>query len=172
MKFRDYDGKDLKCNYEYGIYFNDCSTRHPNVLKNPILIVDGFDPTNSRTLGNVFDMMNESPNSMATMLLDEGHDIIICNFIKGADYIERNALAVREMIEFIKLRTSDKIIVIGPSMGGLIARYALAKIEKENKDHQTSLYISFDAPHQGANIPIGIQYFLYFFGEVFSTAQD
>lgn len=171
LKFSDYDGKELKCSYEYGIYFNDCSTRHPNVLKNPILIVDGFDPTNSRNLGNIFDMMNESPNNMATKLLDEGHDIIICNFIKGADYIERNALAVREMIEFIKLRTSDKIIVIGPSMGGLIARYALAKMEKENTDHQTSLYISFDAPHQGANIPIGIQYFLYFFGEVVGDAN-
>lgn len=169
--FFDYDKKTANCAYEYGIYFKDCNNRNLNFLRNPILILDGFDPTNSRTLGNIFDLINTSPNNLGTKLLDEGHDIVICNFLKGADFIERNALAVREMIEFIKLRTTDKIIVIGPSMGGLIARYALAQIEKENKDHQTSLYISFDAPHQGANIPIGDQYFLHFFGDIVGDAS-
>ncbi len=171
FKFIDYNQRDLSCYYEYGIYFDDCDNRDPDNLKKPILILDGFDPSNSRSLGNIFDLVNQGPNFLATKLLDEGHDIVICNFLKGGDFIERNALAVKEMLAFIKERTSDKIIVIGPSMGGLIARYALAQMEKENVDHQTSLYISFDAPHQGANIPIGDQYFLYFFGEVVGDAS-
>tara|TARA_R110002124_G_C8811549_1_gene503226 strand:- start:36 stop:743 length:708 start_codon:yes stop_codon:yes gene_type:complete len=49
--------------------------------------------------------------------------------------------------------------VLGQSMGGLIARYALADMEQDScQDHDTSLYISHDAPHQGANIPISIQF--------------
>lgn len=51
-------------------------------------------------------------------------------------------------------------------MGGVIARYALRDMEVQQAstgiaswNHQTSLYISHDAPHQGANIPLSIQYF-------------
>jgi hypothetical protein len=44
-------------------------------------------------------------------------------------------------------------------MGGLIARYALADMEQRGIDHDTRLYISHDAPHQGANIPLGITAF-------------
>jgi hypothetical protein len=50
-------------------------------------------------------------------------------------------------------------VVIGQSMGGVIARYALRDMEVLGQAHQTNLYISHDAPQQGANIPIGIQYF-------------
>ncbi|MAB30628.1 MAG: hypothetical protein CMP78_03460, partial [Formosa sp.] len=48
--------------------------------------------------------------------------------------------------------------MIGASMGGLVARYALNYMEANNIDHETRLYISFDAPHAGANVPIGFQH--------------
>lgn len=48
-------------------------------------------------------------------------------------------------------------------MGGLISRYALKWMENNNQNHNTRLWISFDSPHKGANIPIGDQYFLDFF---------
>jgi hypothetical protein len=48
-------------------------------------------------------------------------------------------------------------------MGAIVARYALADMEQEGKEHCTRLYISFDGPHQGANIPLGAQYFINFF---------
>ncbi|PIY07521.1 MAG: hypothetical protein COZ18_17025 [Flexibacter sp. CG_4_10_14_3_um_filter_32_15] len=41
-------------------------------------------------------------------------------------------------------------------MGGVISRYALADMEQRGIDHDTYLYVSHDAPHQGANIPLGI----------------
>ena len=40
-------------------------------------------------------------------------------------------------------------------MGGLISRYALGYMWRKNIDHDTRLYISFDAHHVGANVPIG-----------------
>lgn len=58
----------------------------------------------------------------------------------------------------------EKNVVVGPSMGGLITRYALKWMENNSgHNHNTRLWISFDAPHKGANIPIGDQDFLNFF---------
>jgi hypothetical protein len=158
------------CTYEFGLYYSNCINSNSEVLRKPILVLDGFDPSDSRKVGNIYDLMNTSPVQLADYLRAEGHDLIICNFPNGADYIERNALGVIQLIEYIKARTTDKIIVIGPSMGGLIAKYALAKMEKENKEHNVGLYVSFDAPHQGANVPIGAQYFLHFFGQIIGDA--
>src|SRR5690554_1800860 len=42
--------------------------------------------------------------------------------------------------------------------------YAIAYLEKNNIPHNTKLWLSFDSPHLGANIPIGAQENLYFFG--------
>ncbi|WP_276482987.1 hypothetical protein [Paraflavitalea pollutisoli] len=44
-----------------------------------------------------------------------------------------------------------------PIMGGLVARYALRQMEQNATSHQTRLFVSFDAPYQGANVPLGLQ---------------
>jgi hypothetical protein len=54
-------------------------------------------------------------------------------------------------------------------MGGQIARYALAYMEKSGIPHNCRLYISQDSPHLGASIPMGVQYFLKFYAEKFSN---
>lgn len=46
---------------------------------------------------------------------------------------------------------------MGISMGGLVARYALRKMEMEGKNHQTCKFISVDSPYKGANVPVGVQ---------------
>lgn len=48
----------------------------------------------------------------------------------------------------------------GVSMGGLIIRYALTKMEHDGTDHRVERYISFDSPHLGANVPLGFQQML------------
>jgi len=99
----------------------------------------------------------------------------------GADYMERNAMVLIELIRNTNATlkangSNEKIVIIGPSMGGLISRYALAYMEKrlaENPndlawkaqwDHNCKLWVSLDSPHAGANISIGAQGFLNFFG--------
>jgi len=80
----------------------------------------------------------------------------------GVDFIERNAMLLVELINYIN--TEEKVgdaenVIIGPSMGGLISRYALNYMENHpSMDHETRLWISFDAPHHGANVPIGFQH--------------
>ena len=113
-----------------------------------------------------------------------GYDVLIVNFptiyesisplIKrdgGADYIERNAMAIVKLIDSANqvLRNngiSEKIVVVCPSMGGIITRYALAYMEKNGMDHNCRLWFSFDTPHWGANIPIGDQYWLEYYAYV------
>ncbi|EMY3554183.1 T9SS type A sorting domain-containing protein [Flavobacterium psychrophilum] len=98
-----------------------------------------------------------------------GFDVTLVNFPNGADYVERNAMALVSLLsrENAKLATNgstEKISIIGPSMGGLVSRYALAYMEKNGINHNTKLWVSFDSPHLGANIPIGAQENLYFYG--------
>ena len=78
----------------------------------------------------------------------------------GVDFIQRNAFILVELINQINAQKvgNQKNVVIGPSMGGLISRYALRYMEMNNLNHDTRLYISFDSPHQGANVPIGFQH--------------
>lgn len=62
----------------------------------------------------------------------------------------------------------EQNIVMGISMGGLVSRYALAKRTKQTGSNstETKQLFTFDSPHQGANVPLGFQHFLYDFGEV------
>ena len=80
----------------------------------------------------------------------------------GADYIERNALTLATLIKNFNAQlkangSTEKLTIVGPSMGGQTSRYALAHLEKLGIDHNTSLWISIDSPHLGANIPLGDQ---------------
>ena len=98
-----------------------------------------------------------------------GFDVTLVNFPNGADYVERNAMALvallnRENAKLTANGSAEKISIIGPSMGGLVSRYALAYMEKNGMNHNTRLWVSFDSPHLGANIPIAAQENLYFYG--------
>jgi hypothetical protein len=43
-------------------------------------------------------------------------------------------------------------------MGGLISRWCLKDMEDRGLDHRVENYFSYDSPHQGANIPLGMQF--------------
>lgn len=103
-------------------------------------------------------IFNEGKN-FVTQLNEMGYDVIYLDFYDGADKIERSAMALVELfnqINTIKCE-HEEIVVMGASMGGQTARYALAYMEKNNMPHCTRLYASFDSPHQGANIPLAVQ---------------
>jgi pimeloyl-ACP methyl ester carboxylesterase len=102
----------------------------------------------------------------------------------GADYIERNAYTLASFIKnFVKPRqvtaaSTQKLVVIGPSMGGQITRYALAYMEKKfaltgdiNWKHNTRLWVSVDSPHLGANIPVGGQANIWFMADKMYNAK-
>ncbi len=147
------------------------------VLNKPIIVLDGFDPGDSRSIGDIYAGLSFGGQNFADVLRREGFDIVILNapvyasegkvIDGGSDYIQRNAMVLIALIE--QLNTDkvgeEELVVLGPSMGGLIARYALAYMEANNLETETRLFISADTPHRGANIPISIQYLINYFAE-------
>ncbi|MFS4483929.1 T9SS C-terminal target domain-containing protein [Hyunsoonleella sp. 2307UL5-6] len=109
------------------------------------------------------DLRNLLTNQTEFVYGDQNYDIIYVNWDNPRAHLQLNAFVLEEVINWVnqeKAPNADQNVVLGQSMGGVIARYALADMEDDpNLDHDTKLYISHDAPHQGANIPIGIQYF-------------
>jgi pimeloyl-ACP methyl ester carboxylesterase len=143
------------------------------ILDKPVILLDGFDPGDARNIATMYAGLNYgSSQNLADYLRSQGFDIILLNFPTytrentttvvdgGVDYIQRNAMILVELINQINAQKvgSQKNVVIGPSMGGLIARYALRYMETNTLNHDTRLYISFDTPHLGANVPIGFQH--------------
>lgn len=166
------DSSPLLGSGEYKIFYDNIDGE----LDKPIFFVDGFDPNDSRKISDMYNLLDfgNSGDNLADIIRDEGYDLVVLNFpndypsptdgtiIKGgADYIQRNAYVLVELINTIngiKEVDAEQSVIIGPSMGGLISRYALAYMEDQSLDHDMRLYLSFDSPHLGANVPIGVQY--------------
>lgn len=125
----------------------------------------------NNTLG-LYEILDGSPSPWNTndkhphlvdSLLKYGYDLIFVNFIDGAGDIISNASYFRGFLNSIintSLRDeySEESTIIGPSMGGIITRVALKQLENANEDPFVKIWISFDAPQKGANIPIALQH--------------
>ncbi len=125
-------------------------------LDKPVIFVEGYDPDNKYSFSYYQERLGAS---FFNDLKSLGKDFVFVNFDNGGAAIESNA---NELINAISLVNSQKVgshpnAVIGFSMGGLVSRWALKDMENRGINHQTSLYISFDAPHRGANIPYDIK---------------
>ena len=126
-------------------------------LRKPVIITDGFDPGDMRDHAGIRQLSGED---MLSILQSEGYDLVILNFDRGAGYIQDDAHILRELIKWIGEESEGDAVVIGTSLGGVVSRYALAQMENLGEAHNTRLFISFDAPHLGAVVPLGNQYFI------------
>lgn len=176
----DYQGYDESQAYfgqaEYQI-FTDTTD---GIFDKPIFIVDGFDPNDTRNIAGMYSALDYDGTNVADILRAEGFDFVFLNFpvytrasdnvvVDGSsDYIQRNAMVLTELITQINSQKvgNEELVIVGPSMGGLISRYALRYMEQNNLDHETRLYISWDSPHKGANLPIEIQYLINYIANV------
>jgi hypothetical protein len=162
----DYKGRKDTAYFYFAGSGSSCNT---GVLHKPIVFIDGFDPTNSRGVQQIYEdyinkrvTRNGDPNTLfGDYMLAQGYDFIILDFKHGNDLLERNALTLvkllQQLYQVYGSGFQQDITLIGPSMGSLIAQYALAYMEHNNIPHHVKTYISFDGCHQGANVPIGLQ---------------
>lgn len=134
-------------------------------------ILNGDDKTFDENLEPVtmpfdYDLFKNGPK-LIDQLNDAGFDFIYLDFEKGADFMQSNAMVLVSLIEEINAIKCgcEENLIIGASMGGQIMRYALSYMEANNIPHNTSLMVSYDSPNNGANIPIGFQYFVDFFAD-------
>ncbi len=135
------------------------------VLDKPVLIIEGFDPGNrngfNELINNYLGYYDGSHYyGTFSRMLDSGYDLVFLNFDEARDYVQNNANVVKAAIHKLNEVKSGngQLIVVGESAGGVIARYALKKLEQEGYTPNVSHYISFDSPHRGANVPLGLQF--------------
>jgi pimeloyl-ACP methyl ester carboxylesterase len=128
------------------------------VFDKPIIVVEGFDPDGSIDIKEMQRRFFQN-NFIATMQ-SYGFDFVFVNFTKNTTYIENNAKVLEAVINWVNQHKTgtNKSTVIGFSMGGLIARWCLKDMEDRGLQHNVGNYFSYDAPQQGANIPLGMQY--------------
>jgi pimeloyl-ACP methyl ester carboxylesterase len=144
-----------------------------NLYKKPIVIVEGIDfgDHNTQNASNFrmgdfgwCALWGNNPGyplqKMPTMLNDlhaEAYDIIMLDFKDGDYYIQDNAFLLATLLEKInsyKTADAEATVVLGASMGGIVARYALRWMEMNNKPACARMLMTLDSPHQGAYVPL------------------
>ncbi len=135
------------------------------VLTKPAVVVEGFDIDNTMNWDELYALLNQE--GLIEELRTRGYDAVVLDFTESTDYIQRNAFVLVDLLHEVQAQIgpADSYPLVGASMGGLVARYALAWMEGNADAHRVRNFISFDVPHAGANIPLGIQYWLDFFSD-------
>ncbi|MDR6968232.1 pimeloyl-ACP methyl ester carboxylesterase [Flavobacterium arsenatis] len=157
----------------------DYAPAHNGQIRKPFIVAEGFDPGSvtepeteggERSLNNFLNDQGDLPNSgdLRDLLLFDNtqeYDIIYIDWQNGMHNIKHNSEVLRNVIKWVNAKklqagSTEPNVLIGQSMGGLIGRYTLAKMEKDyNEDHDVRLFIAHDSPMQGANTPVSTQYF-------------
>jgi len=148
-----------KAKGEVWIYY----AKSGNSLSKPILIVDGFDPENNRNfeshkkedeypdVQSIWALLGNglsANQNVGKQLLQKGYDLVILDLPEGGTYIERNAMVCIEVINkinslLVQSGSKEEIVVVGPSMGGQITRYALAYMENpDNHNANTNCFLN------------------------------
>ncbi|MGA5421918.1 esterase/lipase family protein [Streptomyces lavendulocolor] len=131
-------------------------------LVRPVIMADGFNLGRSKL--DVLYHGLESGYPFVSELRRRGRDVILLGFEERSASILDNAQAAEAAIQrALAEQQGDRPMVVGGfSMGGIVTRYALARLEVQRVDHRTALYFSYDSPHRGASIPVGVQAFSHF----------
>ncbi|MCC7445545.1 MAG: T9SS type A sorting domain-containing protein [Saprospiraceae bacterium] len=157
-----------------GVY-KGCS--NDSLLK-PIVYLEGIDPLENRHIPQIYSemLLASDENGLMPMLLNYDYDFVVVSWANSKQDMKINADAVVGLLDWLKTvsDTTHQFVVIGESMGGVIGRYALTYMETQDyhnrgnqqvqlqfkkwREHNTRLFISLDAPHQGAVIPLAFQH--------------
>jgi hypothetical protein len=138
-------------------------------LRRPILLAEGFPGNNPVWM--IYDYFKGwtpegwNPNAnLADALRDRGYDVVILIFGKRGTAVQGNAYVYLRALQWMREECGGEVAAMGGSMGGLIARYALAYAEHNRIDISwVSRLITFDSPHVGANLPMAVQFTARYF---------
>lgn len=175
---------DLKYAIRYG-----CG--NGNKIRRPVIIAPPYRPAiQSVSFRKYYDQFDFK--SLISSLSEMGYDVIFIKQTPGNRGIDHSGDILADFLKHINQEKKINFpyedwenIVIGFSAGGQHWRWALKKLEKEHMDwgtphHHTRLYIPFDSPHWGANVPMFAQAVYYDFNStvniiaaiIYSTLKD
>jgi len=105
--------------------------------------------------GNLFNVLRDGTND---------YDLIYVDWVQGMGDIRDNSRVLEEVIGWVNDQkalsgSTEPNVLLGQSMGGVVGRYTLARMEQEGSTHDVRLFIAHDSPMQGANTPLAFQHF-------------
>ncbi|MCX4471759.1 alpha/beta hydrolase [Micromonospora sp. NBC_01655] len=144
-----------------------------DVLTRPVILADGFNSGPS-TLEFSWAYLESGDYALISALRDSGRDVVLLGFQeRSASILDNAEAATAAVLRAVAQRRGDAPLAVGGfSMGGLVTRYALAKLESEGIDHETALYWSYDSPHRGASVPVALQAFAHYIRDLDSRFSD
>ncbi|MFF3607706.1 esterase/lipase family protein [Streptomyces sp. NPDC002463] len=115
----------------------------------------------------LYDGLENGDYPFISTLRENGFDVVLLGFNdRSASILDNADVAIECIRRTVADREGDAMLTVGGfSMGGMVTRYALAKMERQREDHQTATYLSYDTPHRGAWLPLGVQAFAHFVKE-------
>ncbi|MBD0694740.1 esterase/lipase family protein [Streptomyces sp. CBMA123] len=151
------------------VYYGEGNSK----LTRPVLIADGFSsgPTD---INLTWELLEHGPYPLLSEIRRRGRDVVLIGYHERSAPILQNAeTVVAAVTEANNRRDGEHPLAVGGfSMGGLVTRYALAKMETTGEQHQTQLYFSWDSPHTGAWIPIALQAFAHYIKKINPAFSD
>lgn len=129
-----------------------------HTLNKPVLLVEGLNIEDNPDPQEILNRTDRG-TSLFSRLMNLGYDVCVVKFKNNLASIETNAAALENVINDINAQKigTENLTVIGLSMGGLVSKYCLKSMENRSVAHHVQTFISYDSPHQGAYVPIGLQ---------------
>ncbi|MFI5641107.1 esterase/lipase family protein [Streptomyces goshikiensis] len=131
-------------------------------VRKPVILSDGFSAGKSDP-DALWNALENGEYPFVTKLREAGFDLVLLGFDeRSASILDNAAVAIQCIEKAIDDREGTARLTVGGfSMGGLVTRYALAKMQHDGDDPETSTYLSYDTPHRGAWLPVGVQAFAH-----------
>lgn len=160
---------------------SNTTREQPNkfVIK-PLIYVEGFDAKGKYNISSLLRLNPDDPGEWVKLASQQNgydlmhnldnigeYDLIFVNYNTLRSF-ENNSRMLENVINWVNAQKSaigstEKNVVLGVSAGGVLCRYTLARMTKEVSPASTDtrLLITMDSPHQGSNVPLALQHFLY-----------
>ncbi|MFA7378911.1 MAG: T9SS type A sorting domain-containing protein [Bacteroidia bacterium] len=157
-----------------------CSNNENKKLRRPFIVVGGYEFTRNNFGSQhytgpkygrdyFFKNIGRISPTIYNEIISQEYDLVFVDFARPTDYLQRNAYALEEVIKWVNEEkaangSTAPNVIMGHSMGGVVARYALGEMHAEHlanpttePHHDTRVFYTHDSPHLGVNVPVGTQ---------------
>jgi len=127
-------------------------------MDKPVVMTQGFDPNYKVHTMSADDMEDIFGKKHIQNLIDQGYSVVLVMFENPTDSIDYNAKVTLDALKWVQTQAAGKdLVLLGPSMGGLVMRRALLRAAAEGAPIHPRLFIAYDSPNWGAVIPSTVQ---------------